>query len=139
MSGAPRIPEATVSRLPVYLRALAGFTDDGGSTVSSEELAGRAGVSSAQLRKDLSHLGSYGRRGVGYDVAGLRGCIEERIGLTRRWPVVVVGAGKIGQALAGYAGLGERGFEVVTQAQDWPQVEVAVKGFLINRPGILIR
>jgi redox-sensing transcriptional repressor len=107
------VPDATVSRLPGYLRALATLAGLDVVTVSSDELAGRSGVSPAQLRKDLSYLGSYGRRGVGYDVQALRDRIEEHIGLTRCWPVVVVGAGKLGQALAGYSGLLERGFAVV--------------------------
>ena len=77
------IPEATVARLPVYLRALVGLAEAGTATCSSEELAAAAGVNSAKLRKDLSHLGSYGTRGVGYDVEYLRYQIAREIGVTQ--------------------------------------------------------
>lgn len=106
------IPEATVARLPVYLRALNGMADSGVSTVSSDGLAVAAGVNSAKLRKDLSHLGSYGTRGVGYEVAYLVYQIERVLGLTRDWGVVIVGVGNLGSALAGYAGFASRGFRV---------------------------
>ena len=90
------IPEATVARLPVYLRALYGLAERGISTVASEELAAVAGVNSAKLRKDLSHLGSYGIRGVGYDVDYLVYQVSRTLGLTQDWPVVIVGAGNLG-------------------------------------------
>ncbi|MBD0293515.1 MAG: redox-sensing transcriptional repressor Rex [Jiangellaceae bacterium] len=106
------VPEATVARLPLYLRALAALVDRGVDTVSSEELAESAGVNSAKLRKDLSHLGSYGTRGVGYDVNYLRRQISREVGLTQDWPVVIVGIGNLGQALANYAGFASRGFRV---------------------------
>jgi redox-sensing transcriptional repressor len=108
-----RIPEATVARLPVYLRALNTLADTGTTTCSSEELAGAAGVNSAKLRKDLSHLGSYGTRGVGYDVEYLRYQISREIGLTQDWPVVIVGIGNLGHALANYSGFSSRGFRTV--------------------------
>ena len=107
------IPEATVARLPVYLRALTALAEDGTERCSSEELAGAVGVNSAKLRKDLSHLGSYGTRGVGYDVEYLRYQIAREIGLTQDWPVVIVGIGNLGQALASYSGFRSRGFRVV--------------------------
>jgi redox-sensing transcriptional repressor len=107
------VPEATVARLPVYLRALHVLADRGSSTVSSEALAAAAGVGSAKLRKDLSYLGSYGTRGVGYDVAELVLHVSAALGLGRRWPVVLVGVGNLGHALAGYGGFDERGFCVV--------------------------
>ena len=107
------VPEATVARLPVYLRALRALADRGLTTVSSEALAASAGVGSAKLRKDLSHLGSYGRRGVGYDVTELVSHISGALGLEQRWAVVLVGAGNLGHALAGYGGFDERGFRVV--------------------------
>jgi redox-sensing transcriptional repressor len=108
-----RIPEATVARLPVYLRALNTLLDAGRATCSSEELAAAAGVNSAKLRKDLSHLGSYGTRGVGYDVEYLRYQISREIGLTQDWPVVIVGIGNLGHALANYSGFSSRGFRTV--------------------------
>ncbi|MCW2866033.1 MAG: Redox-sensing transcriptional repressor Rex [Marmoricola sp.] len=108
-----RIPEATVARLPVYLRALNTMAEAGTTTCSSLELATAAGVNSAKLRKDLSHLGSYGTRGVGYDVSYLRYQISREIGLTQDWPVVVVGIGNLGHALANYSGFSSRGFRTV--------------------------
>ena len=106
------IPEATVGRLPVYLRALVDLAEDGAETVSSDELAEAAGVNSAKVRKDLSHLGSYGTRGVGYDVAYLIHQIRRELGLTQHWAIVIVGIGNLGHALANYAGFAERGFRV---------------------------
>jgi redox-sensing transcriptional repressor len=107
------IPEATVARLPIYLRALTLLAEEGTATVSSEELAALAGVNSAKLRKDLSHLGSYGVRGVGYEVAYLVYQISRELGLTQDWPVAVVGIGNLGHALANYGGFASRGFSVV--------------------------
>ena len=108
-----RIPEATVARLPVYLRALNSLLETEIRTCSSEELAAAAGVNSAKLRKDLSHLGSYGTRGVGYDVEYLRYQIAREMGATRDWPVVIVGIGNLGHALANYSGFTSRGFRTV--------------------------
>jgi redox-sensing transcriptional repressor len=107
------IPEATVARLPVYLRALTTLGEQGTATCSSEELAAAAGVNSAKLRKDLSYLGSYGTRGVGYDVDYLRYQIAREIGVTQDWPVVIVGIGNLGHALANFSGFRSRGFRVV--------------------------
>jgi redox-sensing transcriptional repressor len=104
------IPEATVARLPVYLRALYTLAEHGTGTVSSEELAAAAGVNSAKLRKDLSYLGSYGIRGVGYDVDYLVYQVSRALGLTQSWSVVIVGAGNLGRALANYGGFATRGF-----------------------------
>ncbi len=106
------IPEATVGRLPVYLRALVDLAERGTNTVSSEALAEAAGVNSAKVRKDLSHLGSYGTRGVGYDVAYLIHQIRRELGLTQHWSIVIAGIGNLGHALANYKGFAERGFEV---------------------------
>jgi redox-sensing transcriptional repressor len=107
------IPDATVARLPVYLRALVSLSGSGTDTVSSGALAEAAGVSPAQLRKDLSYLGSYGTRGVGYDVAYLRFQIAREVGQAQEWPVVIVGLGNLGTALANYSGFRSRGFRVV--------------------------
>ena len=107
-----RIPDATVSRLPVYLRILGEQRDMGVDSISSDRLAELGGVNAAKVRKDLSYLGSYGTRGVGYEVAYLIFQIQRELGLTHDWPVVIVGAGNLGQALAGYGGFGERGFPV---------------------------
>jgi redox-sensing transcriptional repressor len=107
------IPEATVQRLPIYLRALVDIAEGGATTVSSETLAEAAGVNSAKVRKDLSHLGSYGTRGVGYDVAYLIHQVRRELGLTQHWPIVIAGIGNLGHALANYKGFAERGFEIV--------------------------
>jgi redox-sensing transcriptional repressor len=106
------IPEATVARLPVYLRALSALAEQDITTCSSEELAAAAGVNSAKLRKDLSYLGSYGTRGVGYEVDFLRHQITREIGLTTDWAVVIVGIGNLGHALANYGGFASRGFRI---------------------------
>jgi redox-sensing transcriptional repressor len=116
------IPEATVARLPVYLRALYGLAERGISTVASEELAAAAGVNSAKLRKDLSHLGSYGIRGVGYDVDYLVYQVSRTLGLTQDWPVVIVGAGNLGRALANYGGFVSRGFTISAMLDSDPAI-----------------
>jgi redox-sensing transcriptional repressor len=116
------IPEATVARLPVYLRALYVLADRGVSTVASEELAAAAGVNSAKLRKDLSHLGSYGIRGVGYDVDYLVYQVSRTLGLTQDWPVVIVGAGNLGRALANYGGFVSRGFTIAAMLDSDPAI-----------------
>ena len=122
--GRPRrraaLPDATVARLPVYLRVLHALADGGSTTVSSTALAARAGVGPALLRKDLSHLGSYGTRGVGYDVDELVLHVSRTLGLTRRWPVVLVGVGNLGRALAGFGGFSARGFGIAALLDDDP-------------------
>jgi redox-sensing transcriptional repressor len=107
------VPEATVARLPLYLRVLISLADSGVAMVSSDMLASAAGVTSAKVRKDLSQLGSYGTRGVGYDVDVLVGHISTELGLTEDRAVVLVGVGNLGHALAGYAGFRSRGFRIV--------------------------
>jgi redox-sensing transcriptional repressor len=107
------VPEATVGRLPLYLRALVEIAEQGDTTISSQALARAAGVNSAKVRKDLSYLGSYGTRGVGYDVAYLLHQVRRELGLTQDWPVLIAGAGNLGHALANYRGFEERGFRVV--------------------------
>jgi redox-sensing transcriptional repressor len=113
MQSRPRIPEATVARLAVYLRVLSGLADGGRGTVSSGELAAAAGVNPAGLRKDLSHLGPCGTRGVGYEVSTLRDRIAAVLGMETAHACVLVGIGNLGAALAGYGGFGTRGFEFV--------------------------
>jgi redox-sensing transcriptional repressor len=108
-----RIPEATVARLPVYLRCLVDMSEHGTHRVSSEQLADAAGVNSAKVRKDLSYLGSYGTRGVGYDVEYLIYQIRRELGLEQDWSVAIIGVGNLGHALANYRGFSERGFRVV--------------------------
>jgi redox-sensing transcriptional repressor len=97
----------------VYLRILVDLTEAGTSRISSEELAELAAVNAAKVRKDLSYLGTYGTRGVGYDVQFLTYQIQRELGLNQSWPVVIVGAGNLGQALANFTGISERGFHIV--------------------------
>ena len=115
MSDTPRrkIPEAALGRLPVYLRILGDLAAEETTQVSSDQLAELAAVNAAKVRKDLSYLGTYGTRGVGYDVQFLTYQIQRELGLNQSWPVVIVGAGNLGQALANFTGISERGFHVV--------------------------
>jgi redox-sensing transcriptional repressor len=131
---AREIPEATVARLPVYLRALNTLSEDGTVTCSSEDLAAAAGVNSAKLRKDLSYLGSYGTRGVGYDVVYLRYQIAREIGVTQDWPVVIVGIGNLGHALANYSGFRSRGFRVVALLDADPKRHTEIVAGVDVRP-----
>ena len=134
--GSQGIPEATIARLPVYLRVLYACAEQGIATVSSEELAAAAGVNSAKLRKDLSHLGSYGTRGVGYDVDYLVYQISRELGLTQDWPVVIVGAGNLGRALANYGGFASRGFRIAAVLDSDPAIiGTEVAGHVIGSAG----
>ena len=107
------IADSTVRRLSIYLRFLEEFEERGLATVSSEELARRGGTTSAQVRKDLSFFGSFGKRGLGYSVPELAGALRDILGLGREWRVVIIGAGKIGAALAQYRGFHQRGFRIM--------------------------
>ena len=107
-----RIAESTVRRLSLYLRFLEDSAQRGLDTISSAELARRGGTTSAQVRKDLSFFGSFGKRGLGYSVPELSARLREILGLGREWSVVIIGAGKIGAALAQYRGFQQRGFHV---------------------------
>ena len=108
-----KIADSTVRRLSLYLRFLEEFEEQGATTVSSEVLASRGGTTSAQVRKDLSFFGSFGKRGLGYQVPALKTRLREILGLDRRYRVVVIGAGKIGSALVQYGGFVARGFDIV--------------------------
>lgn len=107
-----KIPEATVIRLSIYSRQLHLLKDEGVETVSSEEIAESVGVSSAQVRKDLAYFGEFGTRGVGYRVDELLGHLTKILGLDQQWNIAIVGAGKLGSALAVYQGFRERGFAI---------------------------
>ena len=127
------IPEATVARLAVYLRMLGELAEQGADTVSSEELATVSGVNSAKLRKDLSYIGSYGIRGVGYEVGSLRHQIERTLGLDHQQAVALVGVGNLGHALAGYQGFGGRGFPVAAHFDIDPDlVGIHINGILVD-------
>ncbi|MDB4912469.1 MAG: Redox-sensing transcriptional repressor rex [Gemmatimonadetes bacterium] len=116
-----RIADSTVRRLSIYLRFLEEFGGRGLLTVSSDELARRGGTTSAQVRKDLSFFGSFGKRGLGYSVPELAGALRDILGLGREWKVVIIGAGKIGAALAQYRGFRQRGFVIVAAYDSNPE------------------
>lgn len=134
MSRAARIPDATVERLPLYYRALAELERFKASTVSSEALAELTGVNAAKVRKDLSYLGTYGTRGVGYDVENLVHQIARELGLTQDWPVVIVGIGNLGRALASYSGFSARGFRIAALLDADPAKAGLAVGHLAIRP-----
>lgn len=117
----PKISDSTVRRLSVYLRLLRELQAEGREIVSSQQLAERSGTSSAQVRKDLSLFGSFGKRGRGYTVRALESTLEEILGLGRRWNVAVVGVGKIGSALLGYGDFARRGFDIVAAYDTDPE------------------
>jgi redox-sensing transcriptional repressor len=116
-----RIADSTVRRLSAYLRFLEDFEHRGLTTISSEELAKRGGTTSAQVRKDLSFFGSFGKRGLGYSVPELAGRLREILGLGKEWRVIIVGAGKIGAALAQYRGFRQRGFNILAAYDNNPE------------------
>jgi redox-sensing transcriptional repressor len=116
-----RIADSTVRRLSAYLRFLEDFETRGLSTISSDELAKRGGTTSAQVRKDLSFFGSFGKRGLGYSVPELAGRLREILGLGKEWRVVIVGAGKIGAALVQYRGFRQRGFNILAAYDNNPE------------------
>ncbi len=138
MAAAGRIPEATVARLPLYLRGLETTSVGVGATVSSDELADLAGVNAAKVRKDLSYLGTYGTRGVGYDADFLRFQISRALGVTNVWPVVVCGMGNLGRALANHTGFKDRGFPVVAATDSDPdKIGTEIDGVPVHAPGEL--
>lgn len=128
------VPEVSIARLPLYLRALTQIAGAGGTTVSSAALGRATAVNSAMVRKDLSYLGTYGTRGVGYDVAYLIHQIRRELGLTQDWSVLLAGAGNLGRALAGYRGFAERGFRIVAIVDSDPAKVGEVIGGLRVQP-----
>jgi redox-sensing transcriptional repressor len=132
-SDARTVPEATVARLATYLRVLGELGDGTVATISSEELAVAAGVNSAKLRKDLSYLGSYGIRGVGYDVSTLSDEIARTLGITVHRSVALIGVGNLGQALAGYDGFVSRGFRIAALLDASPElIGRTVRGLVVR-------
>ena len=127
-----RIADSTVRRLSAYLRFLEDFEGRGLTTISSEELARRGGTTSAQVRKDLSFFGSFGKRGLGYSVPELKKELREILGLGKEWRVVIVGAGKIGAALAQYRGFRQRGFSILRAYDSNPaKIGTSVEGMQV--------
>ena len=116
----PKIPEMTIRRLSVYTRCLLQLEEDGVNTISSQELAERFNLNSAQVRKDLAYFGEFGVRGIGYYVTGLKNELQRILGLDRAWPVVLVGFGNLGSALFHYKGFGTQGFKIAAIVDDDP-------------------
>ena len=116
----PKIPEMTIRRLSIYTRCLLQLEEDGVKTVSSQELAERFNLNSAQVRKDLAYFGEFGVRGIGYYVAGLKAELQRILGLDREWAVVLVGFGNLGSALFHYKGFARQGFKVVAIVDENP-------------------
>jgi redox-sensing transcriptional repressor len=113
MASLSEIPDIVIGRLPIYLRALTQLSQQGHEITSSHELGQRLGISSAQIRKDLSHFGEFGKQGTGYQISHLMGQLKQILQVDREWTMIVVGAGDLGRALAHYGGFVERGFRVV--------------------------
>lgn len=109
----PDVPEVVVQRLPLYVRVLAHFEDKGAEMVSSEQLAGRLQMTPAQIRKDLSYFGKFGKQGRGYNVKRLAGELRRILGLDRSWNACLVGVGRLGRAIISYPGFQPEGFRVV--------------------------
>ena len=116
----PKIPEMTVRRLSVYTRCLQQLEEDGVKTISSQELAERFNLNSAQVRKDLAYFGEFGVRGIGYYVAGLKAELQRILGLDREWAVALVGFGSLGSALFHYKGFSRQGFRIAVIFDDDP-------------------
>jgi redox-sensing transcriptional repressor len=116
----PKIPEMTIRRLSVYTRCLLQLEEDGVKAVSSQELAERFNLNSAQVRKDLAYFGEFGVRGIGYYVSGLKAELQRILGLDREWPVALVGFGNLGSALFHYKGFGRQGFRIAVVIDDDP-------------------
>lgn len=135
VNGNEPIPEATVARLPVYLRSLLELAASGPTTVSSVGLAELAGVNDAKVRKDLSYLGPHGTRGVGYNVDHLIVEISRALGVTNTWPVVICGLGNLGQALANHTGFTDRGFPIAAAVDSDPdKIGTTIDGVAVHHP-----
>lgn len=127
------IPDIVISRLPIYLRALERLSQEGQEVTSSHELGKRLGISSAQIRKDLSHFGGFGKQGTGYKIAFLKDQLRQVLKVERDWQVALVGAGDLGSAVARYKGFAERGFHIAHVFDSAPdKIGKRVGGFVIH-------
>jgi redox-sensing transcriptional repressor len=133
-----KVADSTVRRLSLYLRFLEAFEEQGMTTVSSEALASRGGTTSAQVRKDLSFFGSFGKRGLGYSVPELASRLRDILGLGTEYQVVIIGAGNLGRALVHFRGFGTRGFNVVAIYDDDPtKVGQVMNGLTVRDQALL--
>lgn len=130
----PQIPDIVISRLPIYLRTLRLLKDQGVEVTSSQELGELLGLSSAQIRKDLSHFGEFGKQGTGYNVAYLCDQLEKILKVDSVWPVILVGAGYLGHALASYTGFEHRGFRIVAVFDNDPEKIGSTIGAITVQP-----
>jgi len=121
VSEAKSVPDIVVGRLPIYLRALNHLLDEGQQITASKQLARRLGISSAQIRKDLSHFGEFGKQGMGYDVAHLRDELSRILKVDREWEMALVGAGDLGHAIVHFGGFEGRGFSIARVFDNNPQ------------------
>ena len=121
MSESKPVPDIVIGRLPIYLRALDHLLDEGLSIIASKDLAQRLGISSAQIRKDLSHFGEFGKQGMGYDIRHLREQLRRILKADRVWNMALIGAGDLGHAIANYGGWEGKGFRIVSVFDSNPQ------------------
>lgn len=133
------IPDIVVGRLPIYLRALRHMAQEGQRVTSSQELGERLGISAAQIRKDLSQFGEFGKQGTGYNIEFLADRLQVILKVDRVWDVAIVGAGDIGSALAGYQGLHNRGFRIMMIFDNDPaKIGAEIGGFIIEDSATLV-
>lgn len=130
------IPDIVISRLPIYLRALDRLSQEGYEVTSSQELGKRLGISSAQIRKDLSHFGGFGKQGTGYKITYLKDRLRQVLKVERDWEVALVGAGDLGSAVARYRGFAERGFHITCVFDSSPEkIGKRIGGYVIQSLG----
>jgi len=128
------IPDIVIRRLPIYVRTLKGLTEEGTRSVSSEALASMIGVTAAQIRRDLSYFGKFGKQGKGYDIAYLSAAIERILKLDRQWPMVLVGMGRLGHAIASYRGFSRSSFTIAGLFDEDPEKVGERVNDLVIRP-----
>ncbi|MBN2554429.1 MAG: redox-sensing transcriptional repressor Rex [Anaerolineales bacterium] len=135
-----KVPDIVIGRLPLYLRALTQMSAEGSSVTSSHELARRLGISSAQIRKDLSQFGEFGKQGTGYNISFLREQLEKILGVDQTWDVAVIGIGDLGRAIAHYAGFLHRGFQVCCLYDSDPEkIGEIIKGIKVQSMDLMVQ
>jgi redox-sensing transcriptional repressor len=133
------VPGIVIGRLPIYLRALAILEQEGREVTSSQELGKRLGISSAQIRKDLSHFGEFGKQGTGYRISFLQGKLKEILHLNQNWPIALIGFGDLGHALVQYNGFPQKGFYIQAVFDNDPEKvgKSTINGMIIQHPSEL--